>query len=118
MRKKSLSFEPPVELNSIWLEGTVLEEPTDVSDRERPACRFEVATSRWHLQEQDLSVFTVEVREPQLAACRKQLTKGRGVRIIGRLHQNRWKDLSGNSHTDLQIVGELVQTRPLFAATE
>jgi single-strand DNA-binding protein len=118
MRKKNRSFEPPVELNSIWLEGTVLEEPTEVSDGMRPACRFEVATSCWHLQKQDLSVFTVELREPQLAACRQQLTKGRGVRIIGRLHQNRWKDLAGNPHTELQIVGELVQPRPSFAAVD
>jgi single-strand DNA-binding protein len=117
MPKKNPYFEPQRnrELNSIWLEGTLLDDGTQTgTEGGQPICRLQVSTSRWHLQDQDLSVFTVEVREPQWQACQGQLSRGRGVRIIGRLYQDRWRDLAGHLHSEVRIVSERIEPRPRF----
>ncbi|MEI8094108.1 MAG: single-stranded DNA-binding protein [Spirochaetales bacterium] len=106
---------PYQQLNSIWLEGTVLGEPEVGESSGLEGCRavyrFEVATSRWQVQDQEVSVFAVEVSEPK-EELRRALTRGRGVRILGRLHQTRWTDQAGRPHNEVHIVGNSVEPRP------
>ena len=42
-------------------------------------------------------------------ACEKHLQKGRGVRVVGRLKQDRWTDEEGGSHNKIKVVGEHVE---------
>ena len=44
--------------------------------------------------------------------CAKHLTKGRGVRVIGRLKQERWEDNEGNARSKVVIVAEHVEFKP------
>lgn len=50
-------------------------------------------------------------------ACEKHLTKGRGVRVVGRLKQDRWTDEEGSSHNRIKVVGEHVEFKPQYTAT-
>ena len=86
-------------LNSVWLEGTLDEDPVDQGGPEKPLCLFPLRTLVPRDGESG-SVFQIEAPESALFGCRSRLTRGRPVRIIGRLRQQR------NQTT---IVGELVE---------
>ena len=47
--------------------------------------------------------------------CAEQLEKGRGVRVVGRLKQDRWQDQEGNPRSKVKIVAEHVEFKPVFA---
>jgi single-strand DNA-binding protein len=38
--------------------------------------------------------------------------KGRGVRVVGRLKQDRWEDAAGKARSRIYIVAEHVEFRP------
>ena len=42
------------------------------------------------------------------------LQKGRGVRVVGRLKQDRWADQEGKNHDRVKIVAEHVEFKPVF----
>ena len=46
--------------------------------------------------------------------CNEYLTKGRGVRIVGRLKQDRWEDQEGKTRAKVHIVAEHVEFKPKF----
>jgi single-strand DNA-binding protein len=50
-------------------------------------------------------------------ACEKHLQKGRGVRVVGRLKQDRWTDEEGSSHYKVKVVGEHVEFKPQNTAS-
>lgn len=37
--------------------------------------------------------------------------KGRGVRVVGRLKQERWKDAEGKSHSKIFVVAEHIELK-------
>jgi single-strand DNA-binding protein len=45
-------------------------------------------------------------------ACGANGRKGRGVRVVGRLRQDRWDGADGKTHTRVVIVAEHVEFRP------
>ena len=47
-------------------------------------------------------------------ACAENLKKGRGVRVVGRLKQDRWTDPEGKSRSKVKIVAEHVEFKPVF----
>jgi single-strand DNA-binding protein len=44
--------------------------------------------------------------------CGEVGRKGRGIRVVGRLKQNRWSDAVGNNRSKVIIVAEHVEFRP------
>jgi single-strand DNA-binding protein len=44
--------------------------------------------------------------------CGEYLKKGRGVRVVGRLKQDRWTDPDGKPHSRVEIVAEHVEFKP------
>jgi single-strand DNA-binding protein len=44
--------------------------------------------------------------------CGEYLKKGRGVRVVGRLKQDRWADADGKAHSRVEIVAEHVEFKP------
>jgi single-strand DNA-binding protein len=46
--------------------------------------------------------------------CKEYLTKGRGVRVVGRLKQDRWQDSDGKTRSKVHIVAEHVEFKPKF----
>lgn len=98
-KPKNRPSEPPVpsHLNSIWLEGTMVEEPECVGE-DSPVWTFSVQGGP--------SVFTVEAGPRTVQACGERLTPGRRVRIIGRLFQRR---APGPRRGEVAIWGELLE---------
>lgn len=62
----------------------------------------------------EVSYFDVEVWAKLAENCNTNLEKGRGVRVVGRLKQDRWQDDDGRGRTRVKIVGEHVEFKPQF----
>lgn len=109
-------------LNSIIIEGNVVRDPVV---RETPrgfaVCTFSIASNRFYKQddefEQETSFFEVESWSKLAEACGKNCTKGRGVRVIGRLKQDRWTSPDGKNFCKVKLVAEHVEFKPHFKET-
>ncbi len=104
-------------LNSILLEGNLVRDPDLKSTPSgTPVCTFSVASNRWYKQndqlEKEVSFFDVEAWSKLAQTCGDTLKKGRGVRVVGRLKQDRWNDGEGKSHNKVKIVAEHVEFKP------
>jgi single-strand DNA-binding protein len=77
-----------------------------------------LASNRYYKQdtgfEKEVSFFDIETWSKLAEACYSKGKKGRGVRVVGRLKQNRWSDPEGKSHSRITIVAEHVEFRPEF----
>ena len=101
-------------LNSIILEGVVTRELTD-----EPDCKdFEIAVSRFYKNaegemKEEKSFFTVELyRNMTNDRYTKNIYKDRGVRVVGRLKQRRWKDEDGKEYSRVVVIAEHVEFKP------
>ena len=50
--------------------------------------------------------------------CAEHLTKGRGVRVVGCIKQERWEDADGNARSKIVIVAEHVEFQPRRSAPQ
>jgi single-strand DNA-binding protein len=104
-------------LNSILLEGNLTSDPelTETFKGSKVA-KFQIAYNRFYRSEgeriDEVSYFDVEVWGNLAVNCDTYLSKGRGVRVVGRLKQDRWKDPDGNQRVKVKIVGEHVEFKP------
>jgi single-strand DNA-binding protein len=77
-----------------------------------------LASNRFYKQdsgfEKEVSFFDVETWARLAEACYNKGRKGRGVRVVGRLKQDRWTDTNGKAHSRVSIVAEHVEFRPEF----
>lgn len=107
------------QLNSIIIEGNV----TRQAELLEPAkgfkvCRFPVAVNRLTKNpnngetNEEVSFFDIEAYGNIAEICEKNIYKGRGIRVVGRLKQNRWKDNNGKSFSKVYIVAEHVEYKP------
>jgi len=108
-------------LNSILIEGNLTHDPVLYeTTNETKVCNFSLASNRFYKQNDELqkevSFFDVEVWARLAEHCGEYLKKGRGVRVVGRLKQDRWKDGDGKSHSRIKIVGEHVEFLPNYSA--
>lgn len=98
-------------LNSLILEGVVVGEPHLVKTSD--VLNFTVETTRYYKNRagedvEEKSQFKVVVFGRM---CKLPLKDGVGVRIVGRLKQNKWTDSEGASHSEVQIVAEHIEIR-------
>ena len=106
-------------LNSVLIEGNLVRDPERKEfDGGTKLCTFSVATNRYYNQDNEkkseTSYFDVEVWNRQAESCLKVLAKGRGVRVVGRLKQDRWADKEGKNHSKVKVIGETVEFKPRF----
>jgi len=106
-------------LNSILIEGNVVREPELRSVSKGTAvCTFQIATNRFYKQntgmEKEVSFFNVEAWSKLAENVGNLGQKGRGVRVVGRLKQERWQDREGKAQSKVIIVAEHVEFRPDF----
>src|SRR5512136_2388850 len=106
-------------LNSILLEGNLVRDPEmSYTSKGAPVCNFTMACNRYYKQEEELqeevSYFDVTVWNRLAEVCKEYLTKGRGVRVVGRLKQDRWQDSDGKTRSKVHIVAEHVEFKPKF----
>lgn len=110
-------------LNSILLEGNLTRDPVlATTPKGTPVCNFSVASNRFYRQDteskKEVSFFDVEVWAKLANQCGEYLSKGRGVRVVGRLKQDRWTDSEGKNYSRVKIVGEHVEFRPNFTGAK
>jgi single-strand DNA-binding protein len=104
-------------LNSILIEGTLTGDPILRSTlKGTSVCTFTLASNRFFRQdsgmEKEVSFFDVEVWAKLAQICYEQGRGGRGVRVVGRLKQDRWNGPDGKAHSKVSIVAEHVEFRP------
>lgn len=107
------------QLNSIILEGNlvrdvVLSEPCKGFNK----ASFTIGVNRWYKNMNgegctEVSYFDVEGYGPIAQYAEKKATKGRGIRVVGRLKQDTWKDEDGKFHSKTFVVAEHIEYRPL-----
>ncbi|MBT3274381.1 MAG: single-stranded DNA-binding protein [Spirochaetales bacterium] len=106
-------------LNSILVEGNLTRDPELThTPKGTPVCNFSVASNRFYKQDDELqkevSFFDVVTWAKLAENCSEYLEKGRGVRVVGRLQQDRWQDPEGNPRSKVKIVAEHVEFKPVF----
>ena len=81
-------------------------------------CTFSIASNRYYRQddeyEQETSFFEVETWAKLAEACGKNCLKGRGIRVVGRLKQDRWTSPEGKNFSKVKVVAEHVEFKPQF----
>jgi len=106
-------------LNSILIEGNMVRDPQyRTTPKGTPVCNFSLASNRFYRQEngfeKEVSFFDVETWAKLADACNNLGRKGRGVRVVGRLKQDRWTGNDGKPRSRVSIVAEHVEFRPEF----
>jgi single-strand DNA-binding protein len=110
-------------LNSILIEGNLVRDPQIRSTpKGTQVCTFTLASNRFYKQdtglEKEVSFFDVETWAKLADNCFNLGRKGRGVRVVGRLKQDRWSSSDGKTHSKISIVAEHVEFRPEFRKGE
>ena len=108
-------------LNSILLEGNLVRDPElRYTPKGTPLCTLVVSSVRTYKLDGapvEETLFVEAVTAGKLATvCAEHLSKGRGVRLVGRLKQERWEDADGNARSKIVIVCEHVEFQPRRAA--
>ena len=103
-------------LNSILIEGNLVKEPvTRTTTKGTANCTFTIASNRFYKQEsgfeKEVSYFDVETWAKLAESCYSKGKKGRGVRVVGRLKQERWNGTDGKARSKVVIVAEHVEFR-------
>ena len=109
-------------LNSILIEGNLVKDPLLRStNKGTQVCSMRLASNRYYKQnnqdsgfEKEVSFFEVESWSKLAEACYTKGRKGRGVRVVGRLKEDRWNGTDGKPHSRITIVAEHVEFRPEF----
>ena len=106
-------------LNSILIEGNLVRDPLfRNTPKGTPLCTFSLASNRFYKQdsqlEKEVNFFDVETWAKLAENCYNFGHKGRGVRVVGRLKQDRWTGSDGKNHSKVTIVAEHVEFRPDF----
>ena len=106
-------------LNSILIEGNMVRDPLFRSTQKgTQVCNFTIASNRFYKLdsgfEKETGFFDIEAWGKLADVCTIQGRKGRGVRVVGRLKQDRWTGNDGKSHAKVAIVAEHVEYRSDF----
>lgn len=104
-------------LNSILIEGNLTRDPVlTETPQGTSVCQFAIASNRYYRQndetQHEVSFVDVVTWARLAERCAEELTKGRGVRVVGRVKQDRWQDKEGKPRSRVKIVAEHVEFRP------
>jgi single-strand DNA-binding protein len=107
-------------LNSVLLEGVLLGNPDCQPDEKgNPVCRLTLVSSRFFRTdggtEKETCRIDVETTGKLALLCKKNGREGRGVRVVGRLKQER---AEGKPAARVVIVAEHVEFRPDFTKND
>ena len=106
-------------LNSVLLEGNLVRDPElKYTPKGAAVCSFALASNRYYKQDEEtqkeVSFFDVTTWSRLAEVCGEYLKKGRGVRVVGRLKQDRWTSPEGQGRSKITIVAEHVEFKPQF----
>lgn len=106
-------------INNILLEGNLVKDPLLRSTPKGTlVCTLRLASNRYYKQdagfEKETGFFEVETWSKLAERCYNAAHKGQGVRVTGRLKQDRWTGQDGKPHSKVTIVAERVAFKPEF----
>lgn len=108
------------QLNSLIIEGNAVRKADFLEPKTGfYVCRFPVAVNRWYKNKNnegvsEVSYFDVEAYGKLAEICNKKIEKGTGLRVVGRLKQDRWKDKDGKAQSKCYVVAEHIEYKPNF----
>ena len=108
-------------LNSVIVEGNLTKDADfDSTQKGTGFCTFSVATNRYFKSgeeiQHEVSYFDVEAWGKLADSCHSLLVKGSGVRVVGRLKQDRWTGDDGKTRSRVKIVAEHIEAKPVGTA--
>ncbi len=108
------------QLNSLIIEGNVTRAP----EFREPAdgfkvCTIPLAVNRFYKNKNgegvnEVSYFNVETYGKMAEICMSKCEKGRGLRVVGRLKQDRWVNSEGKKTSRISIIAEHVEFKKLL----
>lgn len=110
-------------LNSLIIEGNMVRDPiAKETAKGTSLCTFSIASNRFYHQEnqtsKETSYFDIETWAGLADLCKENGAKGRGVRVVGRLKQDRWVGSDGKNYSKIKVVAEHVEFKPKFSGKE
>ena len=108
------------DLNSILIEGTLVDDPRRVPLSDPPdgvkLVKFDIASNRYYMDRNGAkaveTVFIgVQCWNTMADRCLEKLEKGMTVRIVGRIRQNRWITSEGAARRSIEVVADHVEFR-------
>ena len=102
-------------LNSLILEGKIAK---DFVQYVPNGLRVEIATSRMEKGadgelKEIISSFDVEIYGQMATTFESKLIEGRGIRVVGRLSQKKWKDEEGKEYSRVFVIAEHIELKPI-----
>ena len=98
-------------LNSLIIEGVVSGEPHLVETSD--VLNFTIEVTRYYRNRAGEDV--TETSQFKVVAfgrmCDIPVKEGSGVRVVGRLKENKWTDSEGVPHSEVQVVAEHIEIR-------
>ena len=106
-------------VNSVIIEGNLVRDPVlSETPKGTKVCNFTIASNRFYRQDEDVhkevTFLDVEAWTKLALYSSRTFEKGKGVRVVGRLKQERWEDKEGNPRSRYKLVAEYVEKRPVF----
>lgn len=112
------------QLNSLILEGNLTKDAVVTE----PVAGFKKASltigvNRWYKNRSnedvtEVSYFDVEAYGNIAEYTKTKALKGRGIRVVGRLKQDTWKDSDGKTKSRVYVVAEHIEYRPVVKKNE
>lgn len=112
------------QLNSLILEGYLAKDPVMYEPTANfKVCKFTLGVNRFYKNKNDegvneVSYFEVEAYDKSAEICCKIAKKGRGVRVVGRLKQDVWKDKDGKNASKIIVIAEHIEYKPVYAKSD
>ena len=108
------------DINYVVLGGNLTRDPSHRQiDANTTVCRFTIAVNRGYYNKKEetwvnIPAFVgIETWNSVADACANNLKKGRGVRVVGRLHQSTWNGQDGLRMDKLYVLSEHVEFQPI-----
>ncbi len=109
-------------INCLIVEGNITRVPDfKTTPHGYPICKIPIAVNHYYKKansgeyENEVSYFDVETFGKLAEVCAKYSQKGRGLSVVGRLKQNRWKNDEGKNQSRITIIAEKVEFKQRFA---
>lgn len=109
-------------LNSIILEGNLTKDG-ELKNTSFSVCSLSLAVNRYYKNKdgdftEEVSFFDVECFGTMADVAEKNAKKGRGIRVVGRLKQDRWTDENGKTYSKVKVIAEHIEFKPMFKKME
>lgn len=108
------------QLNSLIIEGNCVDKATFSEPTAGfKVCKFSVGVNRLYKNRNgeevnEVSYFDAECYGQMAEMCESKIEKGKGVRIVGRMKQDRWTDTTGKTLSKVYIVCEHIEFKRSF----